>query len=295
MRFSFIFVLFSSFLTSVFSGNKVVYMLAPPRSLSTVFMKMIGNRSDFTVYMSPTAPLFLRKVNYEGTKDWFQENAFKSFDEVKESVFESAKNCHVFVKDLSYMAYDYVMEDKDLQANPRFYYIFLVRDPHHSSISFYKKKKMILPNHANIIGLKKLFEEYEAIKKVNPNGVRVMFSEQLYKNVQEVMKAYCEFIGVKESDEVFEFKPVDLHKDWHEQLKESLAMKWHGRAQESTFLGRPSTYALDDSGKPTFEEVENIDHREKLMQAYLENVPYYQRFLEAEEDFLIKGRENECL
>ncbi|MFV0340637.1 MAG: hypothetical protein ACK5MA_08460 [Parachlamydiaceae bacterium] len=56
-------------------------------------------------------------------------------------------------------------------------------------------------------------------------------------------------------------------------------MLWHSDAINSDGFGKPSQYALDANGEPTFEEIANLKDREKVRAAYLEMLPFYEKIL----------------
>jgi len=54
-------LLFHMSLCSSEEDYKIVYLNSGPRSLSTVFLRMMESRGDFTVFNEPTLPVFSKK------------------------------------------------------------------------------------------------------------------------------------------------------------------------------------------------------------------------------------------
>jgi len=98
------------------------------------------------------------------TEDWFRKDANLTFEEVKRKIFDSKKNSNVFIKDMSFSSHEYILNDQNFMKSPCIHFLFLVRDPHHTSISLYQKLNDIFPGMTDLIGLKKLYEEYETIR-----------------------------------------------------------------------------------------------------------------------------------
>jgi len=295
LRFLFLIIFFMLASFSLSWGSegeqKIVYLISGPRALSTVFLRMIESRGDFIVYNEPTIPVYDRVYYSDITEGWFRDDANTTFEEVKRKIFELNKNSDVFVKDMSFSSHEYILNDQDFMKNPSIHYLFLVRNPHHTSISFYKKVRDIFPGMSDLIGLKKLYEEYEAIRKMNPNGVKIIFSEQLYNTPRLTMSALCNHLSIPFSERAFAWKKYDQkfqgHNEWNEQKTGSHIHHWHGRAIQSEQMEKPSSYETDNMGNPSFKEIEDDAHRVEMMSVYRENLIYYKKFINANKDHLI--------
>jgi len=290
MRFI-VFLIFISSLLGSENQHKIVYLNSGPRALSTVFLRMMESRGDFIVYHEPTIPVY-DKVHYkEITEGWFREDAFSTFEDVKQKLFASQKDSNVFVKDMSFSSHDYIVNDEAFMRDPSIYFLFLVRHPHHTSISLYQKEDEIIPIMSDQLGLRKLYEEYEAIRKKNPNGVKIIFSEQLYNEPELTMSAVCHHLGIPFLENAFKWKRHDEHFqghiEWHEQKVGSRIQHWHGRAIQSEKIGKPNTYKTDPMRNPTFEEIIDENHRVEMIKVYQENLIYHEKFLQAKENHLL--------
>lgn len=296
MRFFVFFIYLTIFLHSYLKGgegeNKIVYLISGPRSLSTVFLRMMESRGDFIIYNEPTIPVFHAVNDTSETKGWFREDANTTFDEVKRKIFESSLGSHVFIKDMSFSSHEFIVNDEEFMKNSSINFLFLVRNPHHSSISFYNRVKTIFPEMSDYIGLEKLYKEYEAVKKVNPNGVKILLTEQLYLFPKEMMVELCHTLAIPFSENCFIWKEYDQnfqgYSEWNEQKIGNHIHLWHGRAIQSRQLEMPNSYALDGDGNPSFSEIENDEHRSEIEKIYRENLLYYNKFIDAYEDHLLE-------
>ena len=269
---------------------KIVYLNSGPRSLSTVFLRMMESRGDFAVFNEPTLPVYVKMIYQDPMEGVFRKDSNATFEQVKETLYRAKETSHVFVKDMSYSSHTYLMQDSSFMEDPSVYFIFLVRDPHHMTISFYKKAQGIMPGFTNVIGLGSLWEEYEAARDLNPNGAKIILTEQLYTDPRETMTQLCEHLGIPFLEEALTWKvhgdDFRGHQEWNEQKVGDQIQHWHGQALSSTKMGTPSTYEVDEEGNPTFSEVADDNDRAELEKVYEENVIYYRKFLEAKENHL---------
>lgn len=278
------------------SEHKIVYLISGPRALSTVFLRMIESRGDFIIYHEPTVPVY-DKVHYADlTESWFRKDANVTFEEVKGKLFESQKKSNVFIKDMSFSSHPYILNDLDFIKNPSVQFLFLVRNPHHSSISFYLKVNDIVPGMSDLIGLKKLFELYEQTRNVNPKSAKIIFSEQLYNEPRLTMAAICTHLDIPFSEKAFKWKKYDENfqgfTEWDEQKVENHINHWHGRAIQSEQIEKPRVYEVNQNGIPTFGEISNEEHRAAMNMIYQENLIYYKKFLHAKEGHLMQFQDD---
>lgn len=283
-------LLFQMSISASEGDYKIVYLNSGPRSLSTVFLRMMESRGDFTVFNEPTLPVFAKMIYQDSLEGVFLKDSNSSFEQVKETLYCAQKTSHVFVKDMSFSSHAFLMQDPSFVQDPLVYFLFLVRDPHHMTISYYKKAQEVMPGLSHVIGLKNLWEEYEVVRELNPNGVKIISSEQLYTDPRETMTELCDHLGIPFLEEALTWNSYDDnfqgHQEWNEQKQGDQIHHWHGQALSSTQMGTPSTYEVDEEGNPTFSEVADESDRTELVGVYEENVIYYRKFLEAKDDHL---------
>jgi len=224
-------------------------------------------------------------ISQDQLDEIFRKDSNSTFQQVKETLYRAQETSHVFVKDMSFSSYMFLMQDVSFMEDPSIYFIFLVRDPHHMTISFYKKAQSVLPGLVQVIGLQNLWEEYLAARELNPNGVKIILAEQLYTHPRDTTMQLCDHLGIPFLEEMMTWKAhedgFNGQQEWNEQKQGSQIQHWHQKALGSTGMGKPSTYEVDQEGNPTFIEVSDDDDRAALKQVYEENVIYYRKFLEA--------------
>lgn len=131
------------------------------------------------------------------------------------------------------------------------------------------------------VGLKGMYELLIDIKKNGGIPPLIIKSEELYFKTEETVRSLCSFLNVP-------FKKEALH--WHDASADFVSFEqwswytieltncskaWHMDAIKSTGFTQPETFAVDAQGNPTFEEIENPRHKEICIQAYKDNLVYY--------------------
>lgn len=281
-----------SLITTTFCTNKIVYLISPPRSLSVAFLRMMQSRGDFTIMHEPSQFAFNLSYSPELVQNWFRPHALTSFDQVKTSILKEAEHRHVFVKEMSFAVRDFHTTDFELIQNPNVYFVFLVRSPHHTTISMYTKFKDFFDSLAwqfpDVISYKAQYEIFMAVKAHGFNLPYVIRTEDLYTNPQETVQKFCDHVGIAFKPESLEWNDLgasfDGQKEWHEIKHTESIHHWHGDAIRSIGFGKPRSYEVDEHGSPTFSEIANLEHRKICEQVYREQMVYYHQLLEQDKE-----------
>ncbi len=270
--------------------HKIVILIAPPRSLSTAFLRMMEARKDFLIMNEPSQIAWHLSegrtyvlANFKG-----KEQPPKTYAEVKAEIFKRAEESNVFVKEMGTAVCNFLLNDAELVTNPNVYFVFLVRDPHRTILSYYKKIGSIDQLYrpfSFLVGYKSCYRVYTHIKD---NGVRTPYivrAEDLYDNAEPALADLCAYLGIDNKPEALHWQALGKDftgaKEWSELKDKNGTHIWHGVALESTgFMKQQHQYKVDKHGMPTFEEITNESHRKKCCAAYQENVVYYQQFLQ---------------
>ncbi len=180
--------------------NKIIYLISPPRSLSVAFLRMIAARGDFTILHEPSQWAFDSIHYHDLTKDWFRQDAPATFEDVKKKIFTHALTSNVFVKEMSFAVRDFLLQDNELIQDNRVYFILLLRDPHHTVISFYKKTLGVFKGFSDVIGYKDAYELFEKIKHQAVHAPLIILSEDLYNSPKETIQKFCDHVGIEFKD-----------------------------------------------------------------------------------------------
>jgi hypothetical protein len=172
---------------------------------------------------------------------------------------------------------------KDLLQSKDTHFVFLIRDPHHVVISHYKKLPVIHPLLNDVYDYQTLYELYESLKTSALNPPLVLLAEDLSTNPEDTVRQYCNTVGLPFDKNKLHWAPLGESfsgKFWHDDKLPHQFLHWHKDALLSTGFTVPSSYAIDENGSPTFEEIANSSHREFFKKLYNHNFPYYELFKE---------------
>ncbi len=265
--------------------NRIVYLIANPRASMVEFLRMIGNRGDFKVMHIPANWAYCHAHNYTKlTEGWYREDAPKTYLQAKDDIYKEAENSAVFVGENTHTAKDFLEENKEFIKDPRVQLIILVRNPHGSIIDYYEKKEKIfdeLPRSqlSASMGFK---DVYELVQVMNSQGCNplIIQTEDLYNNTKNTVQSVCDYLNVPCKEEWLHWKDISENftsfPGWYTIEVTKTAVDWHMDAIKSTGFTRSMTYVVDEEGNPTFQEISNPKHREICIEAYQENLPYYE-------------------
>jgi Sulfotransferase domain len=270
--------------------NRIVYLIANPRTCMVEFLRMIHARDgDFKVMHIPANWAYCHVNNYlDIVKGWYREDAPTSYVEACQTILQEAETAPVFVGENTHTAVEFLAANESFKINPQVQYICLLGEPHKSVISYYEKKKNYfdeLPRSqmSKSMGLKDLYEltlEFEAKNLPKPLFLK---SEDLYYNTEETVKRVCQYLDIPFKEESLHWQDLSENftsfPGWYTIELTDCAKTWHLPAISSTGFTKPASYELDASGRPTFAEIDNPEHREICRQAYEENLVYYNLLL----------------
>lgn len=280
----------TSFLAPIKAQNRVVYLIANPRTCMVEFLRMMYARNgDFKVMHIPANWAYCHVNNYlDITQGWYRADAPTNYAEAKEAILKEAETAPVFVGENTHTAVEFLAANEDFKTSPQVQYICLLGEPHRAIISYYEQKKDYfdqLPRFqlSKSIGLKDLYGLLLDLERRNLPKPLILKSEDLYNNTHATVQSVCSYLDLPFKEESLHWE--DLSADftafpgWYTIELTECAKKWHSPAIASTGFTKPIRYALDEFGSPTFEEIANPDHREICIEAYKENLIYYNLLL----------------
>lgn len=282
MQFSKFSLLMLILTASACSAQHKIILISAPRSLSVAFLRMMQERGDFQILHEPSQFVFNLKHSTQEVQNWFNSDAPKTYDEVKDLIMTTAQNGNVFVKEMSFAVEEWLTQDIEWISNPDIHFVFLLRDPHHIALSFYKKLEPVFDEckhqWEDLIGYRSLYNVYQAINKYAACKPYIVLTQDLYTNPRQTVEQFCAAVDIPFIAESLQWDNLEHNFDpqqWHEIKHSDITNHWHSDAIRSTGFGKPTKYAVDNAGKPTFEEIGNEEHRHIVMKAYETNVPHY--------------------
>lgn len=272
--------------------HKIIIQLSPPRCLSTASLRAWQARGDFQVMNEPFISAFILqdKVSKDVTGQWWRADAPLTFDAVHQKIMQMAQVGPVFVKEESFVIKAYLENNPSLLYDPNVHFIFLVRNPHHSIISFYKGHGGVVDNFSYYAGFQSCYEVFEMVQQLGINMPILLSAEDLYTDPYETTELLCAALGIPFLEHMLAWNNLGSSftgvAEWHELKNPEMTHRWHGAAIRSTGFHRPYEYEEDEKGNPTFSEIENEADRAVCIQAYHNNKKYYDLLWDQKAEFI---------
>ncbi len=225
---------------TVVAKPKVIYLVSTPRSLSTVFLRMMHARGDCAVINEPGVQTYFHvKGETKQSDTTYLHNPVQTFTDVENSILRVAHSHEItFVKELGFAACEYLHVDSDFLKQQDYYIVFLIRNPHSALVSNYKKISIIQNTLSSILSYKMLYELFEQFKTKSMRRPLIICAEELTANPRKVVAHFCEYVGMPFSDCHLSWQPLDdtfsLERDWNCVKPEHVASHWYDNAMNST-------------------------------------------------------------
>ncbi len=264
---------------------KIVYLISMPRACSTACLRMMEASGEFLVMNEPAIYPFVTKniADRQLTQGWFRKPSYETFDEMKQHILKLAVESNVFIKEICFLAEDFLLNDDEFVANPNIQFVFLIRNPHNSIISYYKKYLRIVPNFSYYIGCRSSCTIYQAIKNKAKNPIIILSAEDLCNNSRATAQQLFSSLSIQFHDECLHWENLgdDFSgvSEWNEVKISEKLYHWHDHAIYSTGFEPITENRTDAEGKPTFEEIANDSDKIECIKMYHENYSFYHLLL----------------
>jgi hypothetical protein len=263
--------------------HRRLVVIATPRTLSTGFELMIRERKDYGEIFDEPGMYAYHVAHQKGTAA-YSKDAPDTYAKVLEGIHTALKDNNVFIKEMHFVAGDYLVNDCDSNTDV----VFLVRNPYDELISFYKKlfeavgknvdiMKKVIKSMSATMDHSLLLPLYEELSEKTQRKPYIIHSEKLAESPADVIAGMCEYLKIAMIPESLTWNKIEgeaevaaFQKELHNTQNFKSFLLWHRTALESTGFGKLPSY-----GEPTFEEIEDVELREAFKEEYLKNLPYY--------------------
>jgi hypothetical protein len=218
-------------------------------------------RGDMIVLHEPFTYLYYLK-NFPDSPETldFPANFPKTYSELKDWIFELAKEKTVFIKDMGFSAIEYLKSDKEFVNNPNVSFVYLIRHPIKALPSLYK----IMPDATpEFMGYEALYN----LKDILP--IKYCFdADELENNPAAVYDKFCNILNLTKIDKALHFQtppPEDWKGDWYTHILASKEIEKSNKV-----------YDIDNNGEPLFDEIDLKDKSEWL-EMYHDQLPFFMK------------------
>jgi hypothetical protein len=230
---------------------RLLALWGPPRSRSTVFLRMMIERGDFLVVHEPFSNLAAL-----GYFDVAGERA-TSYDDLVSLLHRRSESGPVFFKDTTEYRYPQVLSDPRILNDA--VNTFIIRDPADAIASHYAiNPELTLAE----VGYENLHEIFAAVLQATATIPVVVDAADLITAPEDTIRAYCERVGLI-------FRPEALRWESGERAEWARTTRWHSQVNESTGVEpRTSQYAV------------RVDNNIRLAELYQYHSTFYDKLRE---------------
>lgn len=263
--------------------NKIIFLVAPPRSLSTAFLRMMEARQDFKIMNEPTCCVY-NSIHYPHSKSIYSKQSLTTYNEVKNKILNEAKEHPVFIKEMSFSFEELIEAEPDLMKDPNIYFVFLLRNPHHCIISYYNRIPQhtidfIISDFLHLTGYPSLYNSFKVIQEHAIHKPYIVHAEHLYTDTVRTIEALCNHIEIPFQQEHLSWSNLGEDftgiNEWHENKTTEFTHHWHKDAIISKNFHKPTHYHSNEWGTPTFNEIKNTAHQTQCLNVYEHSKNYY--------------------
>jgi len=237
--------------------HKLLVMWAPPRSLSTAFLRVMKARGDLEILHEPLCDIVACGTHEHRRADGGRE-ILSSVAELFEYVSSLRTHRAVFIKETCEFDYEAHLLGSAYMQQAR--HIFLLRDPARAINSHFHINPQLTSDEVGYRHLDRLLERVREQAQLLPVFIE---AERLSQDPASVVERFCRQVGLPYLPESLSWEKG--HLDLWRRTRH-----WHLEAAESTnIVSSGREYAL------------RVDNHEPLYQLYQNNLPYYERLLAA--------------
>lgn len=237
--------------------HQLIVMWAPPRSLSTAFLRVIAARGDFEVLHEPLCDL-AACGQYSHRRENGDATVLLSIPDFLDHVDSLRNRGPVFVKDTCEFDYEADLVGSGYLREAQ--HVFMLRDPAKAINSHFAINPNLSSDEVGYRHLVKLYHQVKAESKAAPIFVE---AERLAAAPQATIHAFCARTGLVYIPNSLEWEKG--HLDIWQRTQ-----RWHLDAANSTGIGHVAKqYDF------------TVDNHPPLQDLYRDNLPFYQ-YLKAE-------------
>ena len=192
--------------------NKIIVHWMYPRSLTTVFMRSIKERGDFTTVFEPCLPIYWRDRKEAGVqthKDY--EGWPVVYEDIIKKIYEMAEESPLFIKECPYHAIDKYLADEEYLK--RVTNLFQIRHPKYVVLSFWKVLGTQKSLRIEDIGPPSVYRIFKRVTELGLHALDggktplVIDGEDFQNDPEGIQAAWCDAVGVDYKPESLKWEP----------------------------------------------------------------------------------------
>ncbi|MEO1374069.1 MAG: hypothetical protein AAFW70_07080, partial [Cyanobacteria bacterium J06635_10] len=186
------------------------------------FERIMINRGDFEIFHEPFAYVYyVLEQKAPATGMIIDLEHPKKFDDIKKNILNSAGIKPIFLKDMAYHCYKYIVKDELFLK--KLVNTFIIRNPAKSIPSYYFLDPNIIEDE---IGYQQQYHLFQKIAALSGQIPVVIDADDLQSHPKEIFASYCKRINIEFIPEALQWRPSydkkwDIWKNWHADVASS--------------------------------------------------------------------------
>jgi len=236
--------------------KQIIVLWAHPRSLSTVFERMMMERGDFKIIHEPFAYVYyVLHKKAPATGMIVNPEHPTQFEDIKNCIIQDSQKQPIFLKDMAYHCYDYLIKDQNFLKNLT--HTFIIRDPAKSIPSYYFLDSNIIEDE---LGYKQQYYLFKKITELSGKVPILIDADDLQRYPKKILSSYCNQLNIQFMPKVFEWKQ-SYEQQW------DIWKIWHADVASSTRIYKKDVNQYE----------ENVTNNKRIRELYEYSLPFYQQ------------------
>jgi hypothetical protein len=233
------------------TGKPMLALWSVPRSRSTAFFRVMGERGDLAVVHEPFSYLAEFGRCEVGGRGATTEEGLVT------ALREANREQRVFFKDTTDERYPGVLADREFLARDAVH-TFLIRHPRKTIASYHALNPDV---RLHQIGFEAVHELYEAVRDATGRAPMVVDGDRFAQNPEATVRAYCDAVGLAHDAGALSWNSGE-RQEW------APSARWHRDASASSGVhSAENSYAVD------------VESDERLAGYLRHHLPFYEKLL----------------
>ena len=248
--------------------HTIIILWAHPRSMSTAIERIMRERGDFDCLHEPF--LYYYYLERSGGKplphfDTEHDHPL-SYADTRDLILQRAEKAPLFAKDMSYYVMPEILQDEKFCQRVR--HCFLIRNPLHSILSYYKLDSDV---GLDEIGLEAQWRQLQGLQKMGISNSVVLEAEAVQTDTAHTMRLFWNALDLDYAEQALSWKRESTPQDWQ------YVQGWHRNVSGSRGIRQPSARATQQAQT----EFDQLSEQEPRLREYLlHHLPFYERLRE---------------
>ena len=248
--------------------NPIIILWAHPRSMSTAIERIMRERGDFECLHEPFLHYYyLQKAGKPLPHFDDEADHPRSYAETREMILQCAESAPLFIKDMSYYVIPEILQDEEFCRRVR--HCFLVREPLHAILSYYKLDPDVSLDE---IGIESQWQHLEGLRALGIDDSVVLEAEAVQADSSASMRRFWRALGLDDKPQALQWEQDAAPEDW------KYVQGWHQSVSGSSGI-RAASSADKDKKRAEFERLSKsapqlgdyLAHQQKFYQKLCEH------------------------